>query len=95
MVKIKVLGYLTEILGFIEREINLEKPTKLSNILKRYVNLDLENIIIIVNNRPAALDTIINENDKIVLMPIIGGGCFDDKRPANDLFRILRLTYIK
>ena len=74
MAKIKMIGYLRELTNVREKTIMIEKPTKLRNAIFFPENLNGERLIILVNGKSATLDTIIKDEDKIVIMPIVGGG---------------------
>ncbi len=74
MVKIRALGRIAEKLGFREREIHLNKPVKIIDFLPLLNEISDEHLIILVNNEPADKNTIIKNEDKIVLMPVVSGG---------------------
>ena len=74
MVKIKALGWIAGKLGFREREIHLNKPVRVIDFLPLLNEIDEEHLIILVNNKPADKNTIIKNEDKIVLMPVVSGG---------------------
>ncbi len=74
MVKIRALGWIAEKLGFSEREIHLDKPVKIIDFLPLLNEISEEHLIILVNNEPADKNTIIKNEDKIVLMPVVSGG---------------------
>ncbi len=74
MVKIRALGWIAEKLGFREREIHLNKPVKIIDFLPLLNEISDEHLIILVNNEPADKNTIIKNEDKIVLMPVVSGG---------------------
>ena len=74
MVKIRALGRIAEKLGFREREIHLNKPVKIIDFLPLLNEISEEHLIILVNNEPADKNTIIKNEDKIVLMPVVSGG---------------------
>lgn len=75
-IKIKAVGYLQDVLGFKELDINLSKPQKLRDLINGLVGkrLNIDDIIILVNEKPTDLDIYIHDNDTITLVPIISGG---------------------
>lgn len=74
MVKLKLLGFISELIGIKEKEIKLNSPIKLKNIIKLPKNIDLNRLIILVNGKAASPDTLVYDEDEVLLMPIVGGG---------------------
>lgn len=72
MAELKFLGYLADIAGAREKEVNLEKPLPLREILPPA--FPEKNIIILINQKSATLDSVIRNEDRISLMPILSGG---------------------
>lgn len=74
MVRLKLLGYIAELAGFRERNIELYGQVMLRQVLKLPKELDFGRIIILVNGMPAPLNLMIKNEDEIVVMPMLGGG---------------------
>ena len=72
MAEIKFFGYLVEIVGTRAKEVRLEKPVALRGILPS--SFPEANIIILINQKPGTLDSLIRDEDAVVLMPVLSGG---------------------
>ncbi|MCD6484952.1 MAG: MoaD/ThiS family protein [Candidatus Odinarchaeota archaeon] len=76
MVRIKALGVMRDLLGFKEKEIIIDKPRPLREIIdvEKLSALEPERIIILVNHQYANFDTAIKNEDYVAILPVIGGG---------------------
>jgi molybdopterin converting factor small subunit len=72
MVQLKFLGYLAEVAGGRTREIALKGPTRLREMLPQ--SFPEENIIILIDDKVGTLDSVIQNGNSVVLMPVISGG---------------------
>jgi len=73
MVKIVALGFLTKYVGGSVVEVKLDSPRRIREILD--IPLEAQSrVIILVNNSPGNFDSIVDDDDTVTLMPIIGGG---------------------
>jgi len=72
MVEIKFLGYLTEIVGVRRKELVLETPTALREILPP--SFPSENIVILIDGKVGNLDSLIYPGQSVILMPVLSGG---------------------
>ncbi len=72
MARIKLVGFFRYVLGKELIEIQLEKPKKLIDLIGELP--DKERAIILVNGKNADFTTEINNNDEVIIIPIIGGG---------------------
>jgi len=72
LAELKFFGYLADIVGARAREISLEKPVALSEILPP--SFPEKNIIILINQKAGHLDSLIRNEDRVALMPILSGG---------------------
>jgi molybdopterin converting factor small subunit len=72
MVQLKFLGYLAEVAGGRTREIALKEPTRLREMLPQ--SFPEENIIILIDDKVGTLDSVIQNGNSVVLMPVISGG---------------------
>ena len=71
--KLKFLGWIAPLAGNREIDITLEKPVQLKDILPFSLE-GRDNIIVIVNNKPGSGETIVENKDRVALMPVISGG---------------------
>jgi molybdopterin converting factor small subunit len=85
MIEIIVLGFFQDYVGQKNVRMNIERPTTIRDILKKiseelyeYIENHPENSIILVNgksiNNLKGLDTIVRDEDRISIMPVVGGG---------------------
>lgn len=72
MAELKFFGYLADIVGARAKEVTLEKPLALKEILPS--PFPETNIIILINQKVGNLDSMIRNEDSVVLMPILSGG---------------------
>jgi len=72
LAKLKFFGYLADIAGARAKEMSLEKPVALREILPS--PFPEKNIIVLINQKTGSLDSLIKDEDSIVLMPILSGG---------------------
>ncbi len=73
MVKIKAVSYLAEMFGFQEKEIKLEKPTAVKELIPK-IDLSTEHIIVVVNHKSASLETLVKDDDYVQILPVVDGG---------------------
>jgi len=72
LAELKFFGYLADIVGARAKEMSLEKPVALREVLPS--GFPEKNIIILVNQKGGSLDSLIKDEDSVVLMPILSGG---------------------
>jgi molybdopterin converting factor small subunit len=72
LAELKFLGYLADIAGARAKEINLGKPVALREILP--ASFPEKNIIILINQKAGSLDSLIRNEDRVALMPVLSGG---------------------
>ncbi len=72
MAVIKFFGYLSDFVGTRGKEVDLEKPIPLREMLPP--SFPETNIIILINEKVGSLDSSIKNEDSVVLMPILSGG---------------------
>jgi len=72
LASLKFLGYLAEIAGTRERNLVLDKPTPLRGILPP--SFPEENIVILIDERAGSLDSVIENESSVILMPMLSGG---------------------
>ena len=73
MIKVKYVGYLASIAGVHEEEINAENA-KIRELLRLKGNVTWDEVIILVNGRPAGLDTTVKKGDEVTVLPFTSGG---------------------
>ncbi|MCE7733677.1 MAG: MoaD/ThiS family protein [Candidatus Heimdallarchaeota archaeon] len=67
------MSSLKRIVGFDLKEIEISKPTPLREIID--LNLPDERIVVIINEtQGGTMDSIINNDDYVMLSPLFGGG---------------------
>jgi molybdopterin converting factor small subunit len=72
MATFKFLGYLAEAAGGRTKEVVLEESTQLDSLLPP--GFPREGIIILINEKVGPIDSRINDNDSVLIMPVISGG---------------------
>jgi len=72
LAELKFFGYLADIVGARAKEMSLEKPVALREILPS--PFPEKNIIVLINQKAGNLDSLIRDEDSVVLMPILSGG---------------------
>ena len=72
MAELKFLGYLAEVVGGREKSLVLEKPKPLRELLPS--SFPEKNIIILIDNKAGNLDSLIGDENSVVIMPILSGG---------------------
>ncbi|MCE4608711.1 MAG: MoaD/ThiS family protein [Caldisphaeraceae archaeon] len=74
-VKVKYLGFLSELAGKRYEEKNIEgEETTIERIIPFLNKLKLEDYVLIVNGKGATPKTKVNDGDYVVLLPQTGGG---------------------
>lgn len=72
MAELRFFGYLADFAGARARVMGLEKPVSLREILP--ASFPERNIIILINQEVGHLDSLIHDEDRVALMPILSGG---------------------
>jgi molybdopterin converting factor small subunit len=72
MAELKFLGYLADKAGRRSQEVLLEKPQRLRDLLPS--PFPEQDIVILINQKVGNLDSLIQNEDRVVLMPMISGG---------------------
>jgi molybdopterin converting factor small subunit len=70
--ELKFFGYLADIAGARVKELDLERPVVLREILPP--SFPEKNIIILINQKAGDLDSLIRDEDRVALMPVLSGG---------------------
>ncbi|WP_157463233.1 MoaD/ThiS family protein [Caldisphaera lagunensis] len=73
-IKIKYLGYITDLSGKQYEEININGEETIENLLPFLKKLRDDDYIIVVNGKGAKLNNKVKGGDTIVILPQTGGG---------------------
>jgi len=76
VVKIKLIGWIADLAKFKEKEVKIDSFTRVKDLLniEKIDEIDEERIIVLINGKPATLETEVKDSDQIVVMPVVGGG---------------------
>jgi len=72
MAELKFLGYLADKAGGRIQEVHPERPKRLRDLLPS--SFPENDIIVLINQKVGNLDSLIQDEDAVVLMPMISGG---------------------
>ncbi len=72
MAELRFLGYLADKAGNRSQEVLLERPRRLRDLLPS--PFPEQDIVILINQKVGNLDSMIQNEDRVVLMPMISGG---------------------
>ena len=72
MAEIRFFGYLCDLVGTRVKEVALECPTALRELVPP--TFPETNIIILINGKPGSLNSKITDKDSVVFMPVLSGG---------------------
>jgi len=72
LAELKFFGYLSDLVGTRIRDLSLDHPMPLRELVPS--GFPEANIIILINQRVGNLDSEINDQDCVALMPILSGG---------------------
>lgn len=72
MAELKFFGYLSDLAGTRIKELSLERPVTLRELVPP--SFPETHIIILINQKVGNLDSEITDKDSVVFMPILSGG---------------------
>jgi molybdopterin converting factor small subunit len=72
LAELKFFGYLSDLAGARIKELRLEHPVMLRELVPSA--FPETNIIILINQKAGSLDSEIKDQDSVVLMPVLSGG---------------------
>lgn len=79
-VTVKLFSFLGQIAGTDRLSVDLTDGGSVSDLLSS-LSLQLDNqllkdkqIVVLINQKQASLQSILNENDQVLLLPVLGGG---------------------
>ena len=73
VVKVRYLGYLADMVGR-EVEVEVDGPRRVRDVVRIPEELEPDELIYLVNGRPARLDDEVKPGDTVTVMPHISGG---------------------
>ncbi|MDP8003780.1 MAG: MoaD/ThiS family protein [Caldisphaera sp.] len=73
-IKIKYLGYLTDLAGKQYDELEINGNKKVEDLIPFLKKLRSDDYILIINGKGAKADTEVKDGDNIVVLPQTGGG---------------------
>ncbi|ABL77505.1 MoaD/ThiS family protein [Thermofilum pendens] len=74
-VRIIFYGFLIDVAKARELTVGVEKPTRLEEILgEGFLAKSGKDLVVLVNDLPATLDTYVRPGDVVKILPHIGGG---------------------
>ncbi|NHJ87569.1 MAG: sulfur carrier protein ThiS [Asgard group archaeon] len=71
--KIRTIGFAEKLLGFREKEVSINEPKELKDVID-FTDVPVNLIAIIVNERAANINTIVKNGDNIIITQIVAGG---------------------
>lgn len=72
MAELKFLGYLADVVGVRGKNLVLDKPMPLREVLPS--SFPEKNVIILIDKRVGNLDSVIENENSVIIMPILSGG---------------------
>jgi len=72
LAELKFFGYLSDLMGTRVKEVRLERPVTLRELVPPA--FPETNIIVLINQKAGNLDSKVEDQDSIVLMPVLSGG---------------------
>ncbi|MCE4624607.1 MAG: MoaD/ThiS family protein [Desulfurococcales archaeon] len=72
-VKLKLLGYLAEVMGGREKEVEICGERRVADLINA-PDIDLEELVILINGRGARPEAKVKPEDTVTILPHISGG---------------------
>jgi molybdopterin converting factor small subunit len=79
-VTVKFFSFFSQIAGTDRLSVDLADGTSVSDLLN-YLSIQFDNqllkndqVVILINQKQASIQSILNENDYVILLPVLGGG---------------------
>jgi len=73
-VRVKYFGYLADYAGGPEVEVEAPQGARVRDVVKLPPGVDFEDVVILVNGKPAGPDQELGEGDTVSVLPHISGG---------------------
>jgi len=74
LIRVKYLGFFSEIAGGPEAEVDLEEALVRDVVDRRVLEASGGDLVVLVNGVPASLDSKVRSGDTVAVLPHIGGG---------------------
>ncbi len=74
MIRVKYLGFLPDITGRLEDEVDAREAVVREIVDPRVLEVTGGDLVVLVNGLPSSLDTKVRDGDTVALLPHIGGG---------------------
>jgi molybdopterin converting factor small subunit len=80
VVIVKFFSFFSQIAGTDRLSVDLAEAASVSDLLNSLSNqfdnklLQNEQVVVLINQKQASLQSILNENDYVLLIPVLGGG---------------------
>ena len=73
-VRVRYFGYLADYAGGRELVINVERGARIKDVITLPPDMNLDDVVILRNGRPARAEDIVEDGDVISVLPHISGG---------------------
>ncbi|MHA2170323.1 MAG: MoaD/ThiS family protein [Candidatus Kariarchaeaceae archaeon] len=73
MVTIRIVSYLKEITGYEERTIKIDNSIQIRELVS-FPNIPDNRLVVLVNEKGAKMDNFVKDDDRVVILPVVGGG---------------------
>jgi hypothetical protein len=72
LAQLRFFGYLADLIGTRTKEVPLENSVPLGGLLPS--SFPRENIVILIDEKPGGMESMITNESSVVLMPVLSGG---------------------
>lgn len=73
-ITVRYFGYLADHAGGREKTIEVREGSKIKDVIVLPPDLDIEEVVILKNGKPASPDDELNDGDTVSVLPHISGG---------------------
>ena len=73
MVTIRIVSYLKDISGYEEKSFKIDRSTQIRELVS-FPNIPDNRLVVLVNEKGARMDSLVKDDDKVVILPVVGGG---------------------
>ena len=73
MVTIRIISYLKEIAGYEEKSFKIDISTQIRELVS-FPNIPDNRLVVLVNEKGARMDSYVTDDDRVVILPMVGGG---------------------
>ncbi len=71
--KLIIVSHLRNKAGFYEKEIEIDKPTTVRDLIS-FDDVKDERLIVLINDKGAKMDAPVKNDDIVKILPVVGGG---------------------